>query len=722
MSTATGVDLSRWRTLGSTNNVRHLSEAGGGAGGDVWALTEGGVVVIDTADLSVSFLTNVDGLQTNDLEYTITDSRGDIWLCGMGWLVQNDAATGHFTPFLFRDQNDNSVRLYYIADDNDQLWIGTSIGLSLFSKDIDGGEIRETFTRFGPFPDNSEVLGIVITGDSIMIVTPSGLARAKRTDPTLLKLASSWITTPTLFGATAIVNYKDTIFIGTTAGADKLVSSGGADSLISLGLLSGSVVNQFLVDNDTLRMFTSIAEYKYNSSGLTQITNPGLPNQLLESGYEIGSLKFRGLTSGGIYVSSAGGSFTAIETGAIPGSFVSDIEVITPGKVYGAFNQDGFAELINGVWTPLGLSWRDGAISVSRDSAGAIWFGTFGNGVWRRNGPGAIRYDSLNSSLKGNDDGGPNNYVVVPEIVSGPRYTYFATFRAFDTNAISIVDQLDRSRWTSIGKDEGVTDEFIVSIDLHDNFLAAGSSRQGVFLITLGGDPFNAPVLQTTHYNSSKPPVSMEFLREDIVNVVRFDNEGNLWVGHRSGISRLDPGIERFVDIELPLGLGPEVLDIVFDPTGTVWFATPSGLGSYTLRNNSFEVFTTLNSGLVSDQVQSLDFDRFSNELWIGTENGISIYRPNIGQPILEISQVTAYPNPFVVNSAADRMYFNFSGVVEARIFAESGELVWVGQTNQGWAGVNQSGRKVASGVYIFLVTDSEGDVGRGKILLLHNR
>ena len=53
------------------------------------------------------------------------------------------------------------------------------------------------------------------------------------------------------------------------------------------------------------------------------------------------------------------------------------------------------------------------------------------------------------------------------------------------------------------------------------------------------------------------------------------------------------------------------------------------------------------------------------------------------------------------------------------RIFTPAGELVRRQDANCGWFGDNQAGERVASGVYIYLLEDDQGNIKRGKILLV---
>lgn len=67
------------------------------------------------------------------------------------------------------------------------------------------------------------------------------------------------------------------------------------------------------------------------------------------------------------------------------------------------------------------------------------------------------------------------------------------------------------------------------------------------------------------------------------------------------------------------------IVDIAQDKQGCIWIATESGLNRF--DGMDFTTYTTSNSGLVSNELNTLLFDREENTLWIGTQReGISLF------------------------------------------------------------------------------------------------
>ena len=85
----------------------------------------------------------------------------------------------------------------------------------------------------------------------------------------------------------------------------------------------------------------------------------------------------------------------------------------------------------------------------------------------------------------------------------------------------------------------------------------------------------------------------------------------------------------------------------------------------------------------------------------------------------VNLDNILAYPNPYVIRYGNETVRFNYSGLAQIRIYTLSGELVREIPVNGEWDGRNASGETVASGLYLFTLTASDNEVGRGKIMLI---
>ena len=86
------------------------------------------------------------------------------------------------------------------------------------------------------------------------------------------------------------------------------------------------------------------------------------------------------------------------------------------------------------------------------------------------------------------------------------------------------------------------------------------------------------------------------------------------------------------------------------------------------------------------------------------------------------LTNVTGYPNPFVPGSGV----FTFKYLTEEatiRIYNVAGELVRTvpkpAGSSASWDGENDSGDIVASGVYVYIITNIAGEKATGKIMVI---
>jgi ligand-binding sensor domain-containing protein/serine phosphatase RsbU (regulator of sigma subunit) len=117
-------------------------------------------------------------------------------------------------------------------------------------------------------------------------------------------------------------------------------------------------------------------------------------------------------------------------------------------------------------------------------------------------------------------------------------------------------------------------------------------------------------------------------LAENRVTSTCLDKKGNIWFGHWSGgITKYDVITKTFSEITPgSLKLSRTITSIVCDSKGIIWFGT-NGEGLLKNENGNFISFT-IKDGLASNAVSSL-MENNDGRLWIGTDNGITLYKAN---------------------------------------------------------------------------------------------
>ncbi len=729
------VQAVEWENYTSFQEVKNLKVIDD----SLYIATSGGLVVLSSFDTSPISFHKLDGLGTNNITDIMKDANEDKWITGFGRLIKwsNDS----FEQFLFFDNlNNNLFQLHTLVDDNNFIWIGSSLGLVLFSKINDGGQIEDSYPLFGDLNPNPIVHDILLRNDTIWIATSDGVAFADYSNPALLKSPSNWTTISnrnfSLLDNNEFVSIKQvgsSMYALNKTGLYKItVDNFGVVSLSEIQLSNSASFQKISMHADTMVVMAKnpfVGTLYYVLSDVLLFTSSvgnisPSDEVLFDNRQWVGSDKNGVVTIENTVVSD-------FILGGLPDNNVSDIAVDSKGTKYGGFNNRTFAQLTDSFWDDFNFSVGQSATVSMLDSLDRVWMGTWGNGVWLLDNDSLINYDETNSTLRGNSDDFPDGlrWVYTTGMDTDGRYVFFTSYRANESDSgnypIAIGDMVNLnslSGWDSVGTIHGLTNHFLTSLDYDNGKIAVGTESDGVYVCTIGDNPF------ITDKKCRKLSKENSLLISNTIRDVAYAQNGELWVATNFGLSRYDSGIsdfenekDFFKDIILPENLSSDITTIEFDSRGNLWIGTRKGLALRNLDDGSFEVFTTFNSGLVSDNIQNITFDKYTGKIYIATDKGLSVINSLIGKPVFEVSKVIAFPNPFVINSSSDKLRFNFGRTVDVTIFSSAGEHIITMSANNAWDGKNDRGNNVASGVYLFIVKDENGDIGKGKILLVRN-
>ena len=212
------------------------------------------------------------------------------------------------------------------------------------------------------------------------------------------------------------------------------------------------------------------------------------------------------------------------------------------------------------------------------------------------------------------------------------------------------------------------------------------------------------------------------------------DLDGNIWIGTTIGAFVIESntiGTSSAVttQIKVPRNDGTNLADylmasahintMVIDGAGRKWIGTLDN-GIYLISADNMtelEHFTTDNSSLISNGVNSLAINNDTGELFIGTDAGLCSYITDATTAVqtMEKEQCYAFPNPVVAGYEGLITVRGFSLDSDVKILTASGKLIAQGRSNGGtftWDGRDSSGRRVASGVYMVAAATKDGKKG----------
>jgi len=218
------------------------------------------------------------------------------------------------------------------------------------------------------------------------------------------------------------------------------------------------------------------------------------------------------------------------------------------------------------------------------------------------------------------------------------------------------------------------------------------------------------------------------------VNCVLEDNQNNIWIGtsvgplvlHSAEISKGEEAI--FEQVKVPrndgtnladyLLSGVEITCMAIDGGGRKWFGTPSS-GAYLISaDNMTQVqhFLSTNSPLLSNNIESIAINDKTGEVFFGTDKGLCSYMSDASTPAEgDSGEVYAYPNPVKPGYKGLITVMGLANNSDVKVVTTNGVLVAQGTSNGGtftWDGNDLSGKRVASGVYMVLASDQEGNNG----------
>ena len=231
------------------------------------------------------------------------------------------------------------------------------------------------------------------------------------------------------------------------------------------------------------------------------------------------------------------------------------------------------------------------------------------------------------------------------------------------------------------------------------------------------------------------------FINEDgtrialvFVRCVTEDKLNNIWVATNMGplmipAANIPNNIDEFVQVKVPRNDGTnfadylldgiDVTSIAIDGGNRKWFGTNEN-GLYLISADNMEQvqhFTSLDSDLLSDNIESLAINDITGEVFIGTDKGLCSYMSDATQTFDEMTKenVYAYPNPVKPDYTGLITITGLTYNADIKIVTSNGVLVAEGRSNGGtftWNGCDRNGKRVVSGVYMVETATQEGKKG----------
>lgn len=239
--------------------------------------------------------------------------------------------------------------------------------------------------------------------------------------------------------------------------------------------------------------------------------------------------------------------------------------------------------------------------------------------------------------------------------------------------------------------------------------------------------------------NSYDNPGEYKFARIDMnvaaevssstVNCVAEDLDGEIWIGTDKGVKVISHPSNIFNGNIYPRNVlltqdgyvsvlleFEEVTAIAVDGANRKWIGT-SKAGVFLMSENGQQQllhFTEEDNPLFSNQINSINIDQQSGEVFFGTSKGLVSYRGDAirGFEHYEKDMLLVYPNPVQHDYTGPVAVKGMKEHSLCKITDASGKMIWQGYSFGGqliWNCVDHFGKRPATGVYYVMASDEEG-------------
>lgn len=346
-----------------------------------------------------------------------------------------------------------------------------------------------------------------------------------------------------------------------------------------------------------------------------------------------------------------------------------------------------------------------------------MWVGSYGGGLLH------IKTDQSFEIFKqnyiGNTVGDPNSYRVSGLAFDYENNLWISNFGAFQPLLVRKAD----NNWAKFTIPFFLAENSLAQILVDDNnYKWVMAAKSGfVFCFDHGSDISNTGDDRWKRYGSGAGNGN---LPEGEVFCIAKDKYGFIWVGTGNGIGVIQCPQDVFTaqgcEAVWPLVQqgnfagylfsGQEVRSIAVDGADRKWVATRNGV--WLISATGEEViynFTEENSPLLSNDVKKIAIDGKTGEVYFATVKGTCSFRSTATEGGDVNEDVLVFPNPVPPGYTGS---IGIRGLVNnaiVKITELDGRLVYQTRALGGqavWDGRDYRGRKIASGVYLVLISD----------------
>ena len=634
------------------------------------------------------------------------------------------------------------------------LYVATQFGIVVY--DLQDLVVEKSFVQIGDFDIGTEINQLDINSDSILVATDQGAGLASLNDN--LDQATNWITYNTSNGFNTdqisgvaffdegkyAVN-EQTVLIFQNGSWEEFEAFPPGEVLnirtnLTGEILGASTSTSIITLDDQQESVTVSPELESVITDF-EILNGELAIGTSNEGLVIANLMSENIQSylpSGPYLNFFNemvideGNLVATSTSEFPSA-----DILNPIRSYYIYN-DGIWENYNRN-TASELSTVETVYTVGQNDS-SYYLGSWGHGIIKHEkiSNNITVYNSSNSNLTGIF--ADPSYVVISGIESDSRNNVWAV--SYNSQDPLYVQLEGSEQWDSFQNVSGSDNYYKLFIDSFDQkwISLITTSNTGLGLLIIDSEYVENP--NDDRYIKLTSGSGNGNLPDDKVKTFIQDKRDEVWIGTERGIA-------RFVFPELMIEGGANEREAQWlineDTTASSRFllrdvnvsamavndANQKWIGSenqglWLLNEDGSRIekrFTSENSNLISDNINSIAIDNSTGEVFIATDLGLVSYQDIPKAPVPEMDKLKVYPNPFQYSRHDQILIEGLSDATRIKIIGVDGFVVNELSAQGGrisWDGYDYNGNQLGSGVYFVIAYEESGrERGLGKVVIV---
>jgi hypothetical protein len=710
------VPIGEWRVHISYNAIHHVVSGEN----KIFGSTESGILVFDKSDQSLTTLNTLNGLSATGITAIAYDNATEQLL--VAYQDGNiDIITDNTALNFSRLQNASGItgskRINHIAIHQGLAYLSTDYGIVVFN--IQQRELKETWRDLGPSGLNLKIHQTTFLNDTIFAATENGIISGHLHDNLLDYNHWSRFNSGDLNGPVrSIAAFNNTVFAAIDGNG---IYRHDNASWAKEPFLQGTSFSFVNASGNHLLIGAGQTLYRLDSSGQLISVPSNLFSQPLAAVEDVSGKLWIGDNRNGL-VSDLTGTFTSyLPNGpSVAANSALRYHNKTLYAVAGGFSAAG---------EPLGMpgvvnAYHDGTwgsyATITRDLTDVttlneqLYLASFGDGVERTdlNASGFV-FDHTNSPLQNVD--APQKSVYVTALAPSVDGLWVANY-----GALQPLHLLNGDNWESYSIPYPQA-RFAtrLAIDFTNTvWMVIDPAKEGG-IITFNREKNQARYLSSLTGSGALPSAA--------VHAITRDRDGYMWVGTDEGVAYFfssgDEAIKPVFEGRFLLR-DEKVTAIKVDGGNRKWMGTDKGVWLFSADGEKLiHHFSTENSPLLSNNIDDIEINDETGEVFFATQNGIVSFQSDASASDSGFKHLQIFPNPVSADFAGTVGIRGLATDAIVKITDANGRLIWQTQANGGtatWNVRDANGRRAVTGIYlVFSATEDGSESVVGKIAVI---